>query len=218
MERKVIKFSLVGFIMTVILIIAAIVGIIIYFPKIKSMISNKDNKNLKDSTAEQSNSDKEIDEEKQYNETIVINDNTQEIAMKKCKGSFGYSVKYDFNAFYVEKDAEGIDKFNSLYSNTVFVYISEKEENYDENVKKLLNNNINNINDKSVIKYNVSETEINGRYCIKEEKVNSYGESNIYYIKKDDNDYYIIQATSGQNFSNEMLPRINKMIETFEIL
>lgn len=212
MEKRVIKFNLVGAIFVIILIILAIVGIVIIATKPKNNNDNFDSNNQ----LEQNN---DIDENKEIKADVMIQGTKREIVMKTCKGSYGYTMQYDINSFYVEKDVNGVDKFNSLYSDTVNISVLKSSGIYEEEIEKLrLNSNTmitNNIN--ITDGYEIEEKVINGlKVNIKKEK-NTNEKINTYYIKSYDG-YFVVQVNCGLGFEDMLWPVIEKMIETFEIL
>lgn len=212
MEKRVIKFNLVGAIFVIILIILTIVGIVIIATKQKNNNDNFDSNNQ----LEQNN---DIDENKEIKADVMIQGTKREIIMKTCKGSYGYTMQYDINSFYVEKDVNGVDKFNSLYSDTVNISVLKSSGIYEEEIEKLrLNSNTmitNNIN--ITYGYEIEEKVINGlKVNIKIEK-NTNEKINTYYIKSYDG-YFVVQVNCGLGFEDMLWPVIEKMIETFEIL
>lgn len=212
MEKRVIKFNLVGAIFVIILIILTIVGIVIIATKPKNNNDNFDSNNQ----LEQNN---DIDENKEIKADVMIQGTKREIVMKTCKGSYGYTMQYDINSFYVEKDVNGVDKFNSLYSDTVNISVLKSSGIYEEEIEKLrLNSNTmitNNIN--ITDGYEIEEKVINGlKVNIKKEK-NTNEKINTYYIKSYDG-YFVVQVNCGLGFEDMLWPVIEKMIETFEIL
>ena len=136
MEKRVIKFNLVGAIFVIILIILTIVGIVIIATKPKNNNDNFDSNNQ----LEQNN---DIDENKEIKADVMIQGTKREIIMKTCKGSYGYTMQYDINSFYVEKDVNGVDKFNSLYSDTVNISVLKSSGIYEEEIEKNTNEKIN---------------------------------------------------------------------------
>ena len=205
MEGRVIKFNLVGAICILILVISVIVGIITFAIK---GIKNKDNK---------ANQQTAIDEEQIYTEKLYINNQEKQVKMKTCKGSFGYTMNYDIEGFYVEKNVDGIDMFKSLYSDSVYVNVIEKMDSYKEKSQLLLEYKLkpSNVSDNE---YQVTAIDLNGIPAIMEKQKMLDGISYTYYIKKEDSSYYLIQAHCGFQFEESLMPTMLKMIETFQIL
>nr|MBP3681469.1 hypothetical protein [Clostridia bacterium] len=217
MERKVIKFNLVGAIGIVILIVAIIIGVIMFMAKGKN---RNDNDDTNGNNLIQYN-DGKIDETKEIKEKITIQGSEQEIVMKTCKGSFGYSMKYDTGSFYVEKHVNGIDEFKSLYTNTVNITVYKKNGDYEKDMEELkaeyekLKNSENGEN--FVDELEIKEKSINGaKVIVKHEKL-SDKRLDTYYIKNDDG-YFVVEANCGLQFENMVGPIIEKMVESFEVL
>ncbi len=230
MEGKVIKFNLIGTILTIILIIALIAGVVVFAVKNnnKDNVQNNDNPNSEvneniinnssenniniendENKSTYSNNSKKrnvIDENKEYNEKIIVDGNEQDITMKICKGTFGYSIKYDANGFFVEKDKDGVDVFNSLYSNTIYMNISLEKGDFDELANDLLNQN------------GATEIEINGKRAIQHTQAQSNETIVTYYIYNSDEDYFIVSTHCGKGFENINDPIMNVMINSFEII
>ena len=255
MEKKVIKFNLVGVIFTLILMIALIVGLIVWVPKISKQM--KDNKEIQKLSQEQ---EKRIDNEKEYKEKLVLENGKEvECRMRYFKSNLGYAMKYEADLFYAnsnnEDNEDSADDYMSLYSNSVGILITKKEGKFDELQQKL-----NEEGQKEKEQYkeeydaNAVEQQFNGdRYEdkeknpdhniagemeeirkigtleVKEVKVNNIdafkrtliGKENIlitYVVKKDDNTYYNIEMRCARDFEDELLPIMEKMVESFEIL
>lgn len=217
MQGRVIKFNLMGAIFVLILIIAIIVAAIVYVPKLINSQKEKNETNNSGVESENTGVSKEIDEEKVYKETVTLNGIEHEIAMKNCKGSFGYSMKYDVERFYVEKDIRGIDYFNSLYSDTIFIHVSEKNAKYEEKVKVLNSNKEANSQEAGVIEYDVTEEDVNGLEAVCETKRRADGVMYTYYIKKDNNSYLVMQIHCGEAFEEMTMPVIEKMMGSLEV-
>lgn len=123
MEKKVIKFNLVGTICVFIIAIALIVGVIVGIPKIINK-SKDDEKKAIQSTEEA----EEIDENKEYIEKIATQSGEEEEhKFKICKSDLGYSMKYDYELFFNEKNVAESDRYISLYSNTVGITVEKRK-------------------------------------------------------------------------------------------
>jgi len=216
MQGRVIKFNLMGAIFVFILIIAIIVAAIVYVPKIINSQKGKNETNNSGVETENAGISKEIDEEKEYEETVEINGTKRIITMKNCAGSFGYSMKYDIESFYVEKDIRGMDYFNSLYSDTIFIHVSEENAKYEEKVQALISNKQVAAQEAGVTEYDVIEEKVNGVQAICETKRRVDGVMYTYYIKKDNDNYFIMQIHCGETFEEMVMPVIEKMIGSFE--
>lgn len=159
MEKKVIKFNLIGAIAILVLVVAVIVGLIIGIPKIIEGAKERS------SQSQQQKRLAEIDENKEYYEKVVLETGEErECRMKYLKSTFGYAMKFDADLFFAEKNVLDKDNYYSLYSNLVGIMVEKKEgefsklagemdqearkeiEQNKEKYTKCLNNNLNNGN------------------------------------------------------------------------
>lgn len=214
---RVIKFNLMGAIFILIIIIAIIVGLIKYVPK---LFNNKNNDNEISKTNKENISEEhsEEQEENKYKEIINIDGDNIEIITKRCESDYGYSMKYDVNSFYVEKDKNGMDCFNSLVSDTIYMYIIKKDGSYNKEVEKLNANMEKASKEAGVVEYDIYDKVINGINATCELKKLSDRSIYTYYLKESSNTYFIVQVQVGKNFERRMMPIIDFMIESFEIL
>ena len=217
MERRVIKFNLVGAIFVLLLIILAIIGIIVgvnNFKKEKNQNDNDGNVENNQSQNEQNQNEQEpIDENKEYSELVTIDDEEKEITMKICIGSTGYIMKYDANGFYVDKDVEGKDIYNSLTSDTISINVTKENENFEDRVNDLILDEKRKTNYSN---YEITQTEINGRNAYKETMTSNAETVTFYYIEVDDG-AFVIEIHCGNSFVEETMPIIEKMVNSFEI-
>lgn len=223
MERRVIKFNLVGAICILILIISLIAGLIIYIPKKLNKMENNS-----------SNSENQLDEKNEVTinqvkteekTNVIIDGHEEEITTKTLNSSLGYSMKYDINNFYVESEMEQMDEYRSLLSNTIFINVEKVHGNLDAEREQIY----------QIAKFETSETKNSEKAVIESGVVDEYLNENIphiikstnrtptnivynYYIKADNENYYIVTLNCNTNFEKQMLPIMEKMIETFEIL
>lgn len=210
---RVIKFNLMGAICILILIIAIIIGIIKYVPKLFNdrEINKTDKENISGEHSEEQ-------EEKKYKETININGDNIEIVTQNYKSAYGYSMKYDVNSFYVETDKNEMDCFNSLVSDTIYINVIKKDDAYNEKVERL-NKNIDKVSKEAgIVEYFVFNKVINGINATCEVKKLADRSIYTYYLKESSNTYFIVQARLDKNFEERMLPIIDFMLESFEIL
>ena len=222
MQGKVIKFNLVGGICVLIIIISIIVVSIIYIPKLFS--SKKDESKLENSSNSSIDNQKEqivnqIQDEAEYKEIININGQDEEITMKKFVSDYGYSMKYDVNSFYINKEVKEVDMFSSLYSDTVYINVSYNNENFDEKISKLKNNKDKKSKEAGTLKYDIVLERLPNHkevYCEVKERVDTY----IYtmYIEKNVEGYYIVQVYCGSRIKDRVMPIIERMIESFDIV
>ena len=137
MEKKVIKFNLIGAICILLLIIGIIVGLIIAIPKIKNKKYNK-NELQQQSEQQRQQQMERIDGKNEYKEKIKL-DNGKEVEcrMKYFKSELGYAMKYDADSFYVNQNVKSVDDYISLYSNKVEITIEKKEGEFEKVAEQL---------------------------------------------------------------------------------
>ena len=176
-------------------------------------VAKSKNKNENSNNSNQAEQNNEIDENKEIREDVMIQGAKREIIMKTCKSSYGYTMEYDVNSFYVEKDVNGMDEFNSLYSDTVKISVLKSSGNYEDEIEKLKSNSSN----IDTEKYEVEEKVVNGLNINIKKKNKPDEKIYTYYIKSYDG-YFVVQVNCGLEFENMMWPIIEKMVESFEIL
>ena len=215
MERRVIKFNLVGSIFVLLLIIGAIVGIVIgvnYAKKAKDGGNKSAGENQEQ--IRQNNQEQEaIDEETEYPETVVIGDEEKEITMKICKGSMGYMMKYDANDFYIDKDIEGKDIFHSLTSDTIYINVFKESEVFEDRVNDLI---LDSGRREGFKDYEIVQTEINGKNTYKETMITKSENIINYYIEANDG-LFVVEVHVGNKFADGVMPVIEKMVGSFQI-
>ena len=220
MEKKVIKFNLVGTICIFLLLIAIIVGLVVGIPKIRNKSNNKNE------TEKQKQEQLErIDEKKEYNQKISLeNGKERECRMKYWKSKFGYAMLYDADSFKVVNKNNRLDDYISLYSNRVGIIVEKKEAKF-ENVYSQLEEEGNRIieEDKedyknNTAKFKVDKVKINNYEVVKRTSNLTKNTEINYAIKKDDNTYYYITVYCSKDFEKEFLPIMEAMVESFEIL
>lgn len=200
MESRTIKISLVKVVICLILIVTIVVVAIKLFKKKDINITQEAENQI--ITYEQNT----VDEEKEYIVDVLINGNNEQITMKTCKGTFGYLMKYDVYQFYVEKNVDNKDEFKSLVSDTIYMSVEKKDESYDELKEKFI----------SQEKEIGEEFYINGKKAFKLVSELSDKKYFEYYIEND-NRYFIIIGNCGLNFQSNVMPIMEKMVESFEI-
>ena len=245
MEKKVIKFNLMGAIFILLLIIGIIVGLVIAIPKIKNKDANK--KELEQQSQQQM---ERIDAKKEYTEKVKLaNGKEVECRMKYYKSNFGYAMMYDADIFYVNENVKTLDDYSSLFSNKIGITvekkkgefgklaeelenegkaIKEKEKDlYDKNSANLefngdkyveKNTNLNKDSNREIGKLNVESQKINNLEAVKRTLISSEDTRITYAIKKDNDNYYYIELTCSKDFEKEQLPIMIRMVESFEIL
>ena len=205
MQGRVIKFNLVGGICVLILIISVIVSGVIYIPRIISSIKDKEEP-------------VKTDEQGEFKTTVTINNEEKNITMKLYKSAYGYSMKYDVDSFYIQKDVEEMDEYRSLISDTIFIQVMPKTGNF-ENVVETLNSNKENVSDTiSENEYDVKKVELNGVEAIYEREVNLDGTNYNYFVKKDENNYLMMKIHYGIGFEGIIEPVVEEMVGSFELI
>lgn len=225
MEKKVIKFNLVGAICILVLTIAIIVGLIVGIPKLINKIKDGNN-NL--STQKQAVA---IDESKEYMEKVkTLSGEERDCKMRYCKSKLGYAMKYDIDLFHPQVDSEENNQFISLYSNKVGIGIEKKQGKFEELEEKLKEEDKERIsyeknskdqdNEKSkkIEEMAINTLDINGAKTIKGTVKSEEGTNQIYCIKIDDNSYYNVEVFCSKSFEDEILPVMEHMVESFEII
>lgn len=209
MGGKVIKFNLMGAICVLILIIAIIVGIIIFATKPKNE-ENKNSKAKQNSAQEDKNSYNELDTK----ETIKINGEDKEITMRTYEKGVEYKINYDVDSFFVNDSDKNKQLLESLVSDSIIVEI-QKNEGFKDKQNELITNNSNNTAKGKL--YNLETKDLKGHLCyIETEEDEMYVYKN-YYIE-DETEYYLIKARCGKDFADLNMPVIEKMVESFKIL
>ncbi len=221
-NNKVIKFNLMGAIGIIILIIAIIVGVIIGVNKSnnKNKNENQNNNNVEQKVQENVSKDNDKNQvntnESKDSENINAKENTQkkseevEISdsnghktkhnVKTHESDLGYKMKYDHESFFADKNNENKEKFISLYSNTIGITVEK------------VNGKIENISNE------FTRLSINGNEAAKRVSATNETIDEVYFIKKDDKEYFNIHITCGANFKEQVMPVIDYMISTFEII
>ncbi len=218
MEKKVIKFNLVGAIFVLLLIIGAIVGTIVWInnPKEKQeKESNETPTENKQAQMEQvqiesentNTNDKDI-------EVITIGDEEKVMTMEKAQGSLGYTMKYDVESFYFDKAVDGKDEFRSLNSDTIYMYVMKEETNFSDRVNDII---LDSSRGNNYVDYKINQIDINGRNTYKE-IMEGTEETIIYYYIEAEGGCYVIEIHCGNQFTGMTIPVIEKMVESFEII
>lgn len=210
MGGKVIKINLVGAIFTIILIIAAIVGLITIINKPKD--KKEETNNQKEEVV---NQDKENYTELDIIDTIKIDGEKKEILMRKYESKHGYSINYDVNSFYIDDRYEQYDYFKSLVSDTVEMKIIRVDNSFNE-LKTSLNANIEQMKQANKT-YELKETKIGENQVIEEQMLKDEIVSKTYFVQTKKG-YFEIKTTCGEKFEKETYLIIEKMIESLEVM
>lgn len=214
MGKRVIKINLVGAIGVLILIMAAIVGASVLITKGVNSNNKKDNS---DNSAQQNETNMvNPNEDIQYKESVIINDQVQEITMKQYRSKLGYMMKYDIDSFYVEPNVEGVDKYKSQYTDKITINISRVDGSFADKSKEIVSEISKNKNENST--YEMKEENFNGKLCYKE-KMEKDDETFIRCtIQGNDGYYYLLEGHCGNELKDGTLPIIELMLKSFEVM
>ena len=215
MERKVIKINLMGAIFVVILIIAVIVGVIVF--AIKSSYDNEsaDNDDRKKQKIESSfnqTDDKEEYKEVDKKENVEIEGESKEITLRDYHNP-RYTFSYDVDGFYKDPHIKDKDSFKSLVSDTIFIDVTFFNEGFKAKAKELLEQTSAKKAENN--QYSVKTKDINGKLCYIEEIEKENGVKRNYYIENGDA-YFLLEVSCGKEFVKNHLPVVEKMVESFE--
>lgn len=237
MEKREIKINLVGAICVFIIIIVAIVGLIIGIPK---LINNSKNNIIAENTKDK------IDENKEYIERITDKSgNVIESKMKICNSNLGYTMKYDYEKFTVEKNIEETDRYISLFSNTIGITIQKAKGRYSR-LSEYLNKNYQSdrvaipansqnevktqeeielekmfrrlserIDYSNIKSFNTTKIVLNDRDVMKRTIEHGSGVDYVYCVKIDEENFYVIHVYCGKEFTDSVLLVMENMVNTF---
>lgn len=211
MGGKVIKINLMGAIGVVLLIIASIIGIIVF------VNSNKNNNN---SNSKQNNSQNTIvDDKSSYKELdrkeiVIINGLNKEVTFRTYEKFPQYKIDYAVDSFYVDDRDEFKQYFESQVSDSIVIEIS-KTIGYQEKRNELITYEEQRKGENN--KYKVEKKEINGHECYLETKDDDRDVLRNYYIESE-NEYFAVKIRCGKEYADTTIPIIEKMMETFQIM
>lgn len=210
MGGKVIKFNLMGAIGVLILIITVIVGIVVFATRGKKD-ENKNQSDKQNVVKEEKNGYTELDTK----ENAQINGITKELTMRKFESKLGYKMDYDVDSFYIDNKENGMDVIKSLVSDTVEVKITLVNDYYNDLVRVLYANV--DAMKKQYPSYELNQINNDKITCLIENKKTNDSVQKTYFIKNN-RGYYEIKATCGIDFENTVIPIIDKMVESIEIM
>lgn len=212
MERKVIKINLMGAILTLVLIIAFIIGVIVFAIKLNSDKSESESDGKEQTSELQNNEDNKNDyKELDKKELVMIDGNQKEITMRDYTSQYGYIMSYDIDSFYKDPNDEEKESFKSLVSNTISIDITYFNEDFPKKANELLEG----IGRKKAenSQYNLDTKDINGSLCYVEDIEKENGINRNYYLENGEA-YYIINVRCGKEFVTNNMPIIEKMIQS----
>lgn len=247
MEKRVIKFNLVGAICILILALAIIIGSLVAIPK---LINKGDSGKTKDGTSikkldgNNAESSDAIDFDKDYSDKVNITkaDGTteeREIKTRYFKSDLGYVMKFAPDYFYIVSEDKKSDRIYSLLSNEIGIDIELKEGKledvrqkldeekqqrltYDEELYRYNPETENNQNEENAVlrrvgEAYVNEINVNGSRAVKRLMVSNNDTDIVYVIQKDDNNYYYVHAFCTKQFEKDNLPVMELMLESFKV-
>lgn len=212
MGGKVIKINLVGAIFTIFLIVAVIVGIVIFATRDTGNSSKSDNQ--KDNKPNVIQDDKDSYKELDRKDTVYINGTAKEILMKTYVRESEYRIDYDVNTFYINEINKEEIFIESNISDTILMKISKKNDFYKIS-NELITNESN--KKKADTTYKLNTRDYNGHLAYIESKETDKDVRRTYYIENKD-EYYVIDVMCGNDYKENVMPIIDKMVETFKIM
>ena len=209
MGGKVIKINLVGAIVTIILIIAAIVGIVIFVNRPKEENKGDENKiKIQRDVSENNENYNELD----TSDYVMINNEKKELLMRRYISKKGYAIEYDVNNFYIDEKNNCI---KSLVSDFISINLLRVDESYND-LAALLNT------DSSIMKmqnqsYDFKETSLGNKNVIIEQMANDAIIIRTYYVQTEKG-FIKIEAKCAKEFTDTTFPIIDKMVASVEIM
>lgn len=213
MERRVIKFNLVGAICILILIIAGIVGIVMLTINLSKNIGKKP-----DSTSAQQQPER-VEEPNQSNEIkdkIVVNGEEKEITLKKYVNEDNmFEMLYETSRFYVETTTNDKVVFKSAESDTISLEIQKFDQGFKDKSQEIIVNEAKKMRENET--YSLEAKDLNGRLCYVEEETKDEDLYITYTIEKEER-YYIVNVKIGKDFIESNKQIIQRMMRTFRIM
>lgn len=213
MERRVIKFNLVGAICILILIIAGIVGIVMLTINLSKNIGKKP-----DSTSAQQQPER-VEEPNQSNEIkdkIVVNGEEKEITLKKYVNEDNmFEMLYETSRFYVETTTNDKVVFKSAESDTISLEIQKFDQGFKDKSQEIIVNEAKKMRENET--YSLEAKDLNGRLCYVEEETKDEDLYITYTIEKEER-YYIVNVKIGKDFVESNKQIIQRMMRTFRIM
>lgn len=207
MGGKVIKINLVGAIITIIVVIAAIIGLVMFFNRPKD---TKDND--KDKIKVQKDVNDENYKELDTNDYVTINNQNKEVLMRQYISKKGFRIEYDVNSFYVDEAAEAI---KSLVSDSIAIRINRLDENYNELVTTIKASS-----DRMKAQYpsfDLKETSLGNKNVIIYQLTNEAIVERTYYVETLKG-FIEVKVSCGKDYVDTTFPIVDKMVSTVEIM
>lgn len=215
MERRVIKFSLVGAIFVVILIIASIVAIVWAAISFTSGGSDK-GKNNQNQQQEQEPPRPPEPPAEEVKDNIVVNGETQEVVINKHESEeLSYSLSYVPEFFEVKKESKTKEIIKSKETEDVTIEIEKFADGFVDKSRELITTEA--TKRKEDASYSMDTIDLNGRLCYIEKRIKDedvYMEYTIEYEKS----YYHINIHIGKDYVEKYQPVIEKMLKGFRVM
>lgn len=215
MERRVIKFNLMGAIGVLLLIIATIVGITVFAINKKNGSNKESNPKNQQQQQQQIPENTDAYKEIDMKESVDIGGEKVELIIKPFESELNYKMNLASEKFYFDKNEDGKDIFKSQESDSILMEISKVDQGFNDKKESLINGQTERrgINES----YRMNAIDINGKLVyIDQEKIDGVFYFN-YYINKDDM-YYIVNVHCDDSFTNNLVPVIDAMLNSFEIM
>jgi hypothetical protein len=213
MERRVIKFNLVGAICILILIIAGIVGIVMLTINLSKNIGKKP-----DSTSAQQQPEcvEEPNQSNEIKDKIVVNGEEKEITLKKYVNEDNmFEMLYETSRFYVETTTNDKVVFKSAESDTISLEIQKFDQGFKDKSQEIIVNEAKKMRENET--YSLEAKDLNGRLCYVEEETKDEDLYITYTIEKEER-YYIVNVKIGKDFIESNKQIIQRMMRTFRIM
>lgn len=212
MERRVIKFNLMGAICVLILIISLIVGIIVFAINKHNGNNNKPTENSSKQLQENKESYAELDTK----EKILINNEEVEVTLRVFESKLGYKINYAIDKFYIDSKTEEKDVLKSLESDTILLEITKENGNFKEKTEELIANQSAKRKNNSTYRMNAKSLNEKDIYYWETEEIENKIHKK-YYVQNNET-YYLISLSCDKQFSNEIIPIVDKMIESIKTI
>ena len=215
MERRVIKFNLMGAIGILLLIIAAIVGITIFATN-KNNTGSKEKKDENEPQQQQIQENQDSYKEADMKETVNIDGQDTEIIVEPFESELKYKMNLPSEKFYFEGNSEEKDIFKSLESDSILMEIYKTEGGFSERAEELRAGQAERIKNNETYRMNALALKEDSLYYVEHEK----RDNKLYYsyYVEGENCYYTIDVQFEEQFSEQIIPVVLNMIKSFEIM
>ena len=217
MERRVVKFSLVGAIFFVILVIACIVAIVWAAISLSSGGGNKENDNKQKQEQEQEPPRPPEPAEQEVKDTITdANGEKQEVVINTHESDkLTYSLSYVPEFLEVKKESDTKETIKSTETEEVTIEIEKFADGFIDKSRELITTEATKRKEDS--SYSMDAIDLNGRLCYIEKRIKDedvYMEYTIEYEKS----YYHINVHIGKDYVQKYQSVIEKMLRGFRVM